>query len=304
MTGARFIGVEWGTARIRARLFDEAGATLARWDEEVRLGDLGRDAIAQRVTTIAEAWPEGAAGGMLLSGMIGSALGWTDVPRVACPATPAMIAEGARRERIGGTAVTFLPGLSCRSRFGDPDVMRGEELAAVGALATLAGREATLLSVPGMHGKWLRLDGAGIRDFHTSMTVELHAAVAQGTILAPLMRAQVDPAVEAFRQGVLHAADGGGLARLLFSARSRAQEGGMTAEEASAWLWGVLIGADVRDSLGEASGHHLVIGAPRVAPLFAQALMVFDVSAELLDDAAVTAAGFRHLAALLTEERV
>lgn len=297
----RFIGVEWGTARLRARLFEAEGKTLACQEESVKLADLDRDAIAERIARLAAAWPEVAAGGMLLSGMIGSAMGWADVPRVPCPMTPDMLAAHAVRDRIGDQPVTFLPGLSCRSRFGDADVMRGEELAAVGALASLGGRPATLLSVPGMHGKWLRLGNGAVRDFHSSMTVELHRAIAQGTVLTPLMQAPVAAASEAFRCGVARAAEGVGLARLLFSARSQVQAGEMDADAASAYLSGVLIGADVCDGAADTGGRCLVIGAPEVAPLFAQALELFDVTAEVLDDQAVTAAGFHHLAALLGE---
>jgi 2-dehydro-3-deoxygalactonokinase len=297
----RFIGVEWGTARLRARLFDAEGGTLACLEEAVKLADLDRDAMAERIAQIAAAWPDAAAEGMLLSGMIGSAMGWAEVPRVPCPATPEMLAAHAVRDRIGDQPVTFLPGLSCRSRFGDADVMRGEELAAVGALASLGARPATLLSVPGMHGKWLRLGDGAVRDFHSAMTVELHRAIAQGTVLAPLMQAPVAAESEAFRCGAARAAEGGALARLLFSARSRVQAGEMDADAASAYLWGVLIGADVRDGVADTAGRCLVIGAPEVAPLFAQALALFDVAAEVLDDQAVTAAGFRHLAALLED---
>ncbi|MGF7151527.1 2-dehydro-3-deoxygalactonokinase [Sphingomonas zeicaulis] len=293
------LAIEWGTARLRARLIEDQ-SVRATEEEEVRLADLDRASIAKRIATLADQWPDGARGGILLSGMIGSALGWTEVARIPCPASASAIARGAWRDRIAGHPVNILPGLFCRTRFGDPDVLRGEEIAAVGALGRIGRDAATLVCVPGMHGKWLRLADGCITDFHSAMTVELHRAIAHGTILSPLMRDAPDGGSAAFARGVTLGAAGGGLARLLFSARAAVQADILDAADASAYLWGVLIGADIREGIDRNAGSCLVTGAPAVAPLFVGALRMHGIAATLLDDDALTAAGFAMLAAQLS----
>lgn len=297
MSAEPFIGVEWGTTRLRARLFDRDGRTLGAHEEHIRLSDLDRAGIAERVGGLRARWPD-SIGPILLSGMIGSAMGWQEVSRVDCPAGPDAIAAGALRSSIGGHDVVFLPGLACRSRFDDPDVLRGEEVAAVGALAEAGSRAGLMLSVPGMHGKWLTHVGGKIAHFHTSMTVELYRVLAERSILAPLMAATPHDD-EAFRTGVVRGAEGGGLGRLLFTARSAVQAGEMDAGDAVSFLWGVLIGADVRENLPlPADATCLVVGESEIAALFAAAIRHLGGKAEVGDADQLTATGFRHLAAL------
>lgn len=292
------IAVEWGTAQLRARLFRGDGDTLDTHVEVVRLADLGRDGIVEHIDRLRARWPH-SHGPLLLSGMIGSAMGWEEIARIDCPADPEAIAAGAVARRIGRHAALFLPGLACEQRFGDPDVLRGEEVAVIGALERSAGRAGLFLSVPGMHGKWLVHDGAQVTQFHTSMTVELYRVLAERSVLAPLMAAEPSEGA-AFREGVARGAEGGGLGRLLFAARSNVQAGRMPAGDASSFLWGVVIGSDVRENMPLAPGAAcLVAGAPMVASLFVAAIRQLGGTVELGDGEKLTAAGFLRLAALL-----
>jgi 2-dehydro-3-deoxygalactonokinase len=292
------IAIEWGTTQMRARLLRRDGETLDTQVETVRLADLGREGIVEHVARLRARWPH-PRGPLLLSGMIGSAMGWEEIARVDCPAGPDAIADGAVAGRIGNHAVIFLPGLACEQRFGDPDVLRGEEVAAIGALEQSGGRAGLFLSVPGMHGKWLAHDGAQIMQFHTSMTVELYRVLAERSVLAPLMAAEPSEGA-AFRAGVARGGEGGGLARLLFAARSNVQAGRMPAGDAASFLWGVMIGSDVRENIPLAPGTAcLVAGAPMVAPLFTAAIRQLGGTAELGDSDGLTAAGFLRLAAIL-----
>lgn len=291
-----FVAIEWGTARLRARLISAEAKILDEMSETVRLSTLQRAGIAERIAGIRARWPD-AEGPFLLSGMIGSAQGWIEVPHIASPAGPEQIAANAARSTIAGVDVAIGPGLRCISRFGDPDVLRGEEVAAIGLLfdAALPDR-ALLVSVPGMHGKWIELAGGRIVGFHTSITVEIYRALAAQSILAPLMAGTAKPG-DAFRRGVERGAEGGGLGRLLFSARTSVSANTLNPEDAASYLWGILIGADVRENLGGAVGHRqcYVTGADDVAPLFVAALRYMGVMATLLDTDAVTARGFCRL---------
>lgn len=307
MSRPTFIAVEWGTARIRARLLGERGDSLGMWTEDVRLVDLDRAARIARLHELRARWPD-ASSTLWFAGMIGSPMGIETVEQLPCPATPAAIAAHARRTVIDGVSLAILPGLSCISRFGDPDVLRGEEVAAAGLIGAGRSDGARLLSVPGMHGKWIELGGTEVERFHTSMTVELYRALAERSILAPLMTAPVRDG-DAFRRGVSRAAEGAGLGRLLFSARTAVQAGRLGEEEAASYLWGILIGSDVRENLppAEVIGRAcFVTGAEDVAPLFVAAIDHLGGRAELLDDATVSAEGFaaiRHASAQQEQPR-
>jgi 2-dehydro-3-deoxygalactonokinase len=74
----------------------------------------------------------------------------------------------------------------------------------------------------------------------------------------------------------------------------------MPTGDAASFLWGVVIGSDVRENLPLAPGAVcLVAGAPMVASLFAAAIRQLGGAAELGDGDQLTAAGFLRLAALL-----
>lgn len=292
-----FVAIEWGTARLRARLISADGKILDEMSEAVRLSALQRAGITERIAGIRARWPD-AETPFLLTGMIGSAQGWIEVPHIACPAGPEQIAANAARSTIAGVDVTIGPGLRCISRFGDPDVLRGEEVAAIGLLSDAALPDrALLVSVPGMHGKWIELADRRIVGFHTSITVEIYRALAAQSILAPLMAGTAKPG-DAFRRGVERGAEGGGLGRLLFSARTGVSANTLSPEDAASYLWGILIGADVRENLGDAGRGNrqcYVTGADDVAPLFVAALGHMGVAATLLDTDAVSAHGFCRL---------
>ena len=46
-----------------------------------------------------------------LAGMVGSTIGWKEVPYLRCPARPQAIAGAALRFDAGGRAIAILPGL-------------------------------------------------------------------------------------------------------------------------------------------------------------------------------------------------
>jgi 2-dehydro-3-deoxygalactonokinase len=298
-----FIAVEWGTARVRSRLLTASGEIVDSTVEDLRLAELDRSAQIGRLHGARARWPD-ASGIIWLAGMIGSPMGLEPVAQLPCPATPAMIAAHARRLPIDGLSLAILPGLSCVSRFGDPDFLRGEEVSVSGLIGTGRSENALLLSVPGMHGKWIELSASRVERFHTAMTVELYRVLADRSILAPLMATPARDG-EAFRAGLSRSIEGGALARLLFSARTAVLSRRFSEEEAASYLWGVLIGSDVRDGLsrGEAAEPRcFVTGADDVAPLFRAALDHMGMRVELVDDNRLSAIGFAKIRQAAVQE--
>src|ERR1700744_6122946 len=94
MNKPAFIAGDWGTTRLRLYLCDADGAVLARAEAD----GAAVPGHAERFAAAVAGWD--AAHGKLpavLGGMVGSTIGWKDVPYFICPARPGDIAGGALR---------------------------------------------------------------------------------------------------------------------------------------------------------------------------------------------------------------
>src|SRR5689334_2477784 len=156
MSKAAFIAGDWGTSRLRLYLCDATGQVLARGEGE---GASVPDCAGRFAAAVA-GWDR--AHGVLtavLAGMVGSTIGWREVPYLKCPAQASGLAAAACRFEADGRAIAILPGLSARGKTGAADVMRGEETQILGALhlqpQLTKGRH--LICLPGTHTKWVTM---------------------------------------------------------------------------------------------------------------------------------------------------
>ena len=107
MSEAAFIAGDWGTSRLRLYLCDTRGVVLARGEGE---GASVPDCAGRFAAAVA---PWDKAHGVLpavLGGMVGSTIGWKEVPYLRCPARPQAIAGASLRFEAGGRAIAILPG--------------------------------------------------------------------------------------------------------------------------------------------------------------------------------------------------
>ncbi len=179
---------------------------------------------------------------VLCAGMVGSNRGWAMVPYIACPADLAALAGGLRWVESGRTAI--VPGLSIAAgRHGD--VMRGEEVQLLGAVAAGLVPDNALLCQPGTHCKWARIAGETIARFRTTLTGELFALLRTHSLLADAMTGAVTDG-DAFRAGVRDAA-GGRLLGELFGVRASALLGLCPPDAGASYARGLLIGSDVHE---------------------------------------------------------
>ncbi|WP_269429179.1 2-dehydro-3-deoxygalactonokinase [Sphingomonas sp. 37zxx] len=199
----------------------------------------------------------------LLAGMIGSPLGWVECPYADCPADAQSLRSQLTQFSVAGTPVAIAPGLRCRNIFGLPDMMRGEELALFGWLASArpADGEWRISCLTGRHPKWVLSCGMQVHSFFTSMQGELHQLLVEYSLLGKAMASGDGSATAAgraqFDRGVATMCDQPGLSlgHALFSARSLLVAGELPANLASSYLSGLVVGADVRDALTALSGH-------------------------------------------------
>ncbi len=296
MSEAAFIAGDWGTSRLRLYLCDARGSVLARGEGE---GAAVPD-CAGRFAAAVTAWDK--AHGILpavLGGMVGSTIGWKEVPYLPCPAKPQAIAGAALRIDAGGRAVAILPGLSCTGRTGAPDVMRGEETQILGALrlhpALAWGRH--LLCLPGTHAKWVAVEGGAVMDFQTALSGELFELLRRHSVLAR-NGGEVDGDSAALARGLdlVHANPDADLLHLLFSTRAQVVTGRMAKSDAASYLSGLVLGKDIATALKlfDRDGPVHLICTPQLAALYGRALNAYDVPFAAIDGDAAALAGLVH----------
>lgn len=262
VAGEGFLAIDWGTTNRRIFRIGNDGALIERRADDRGILD-HRDFAAEIDSLRADAGDAP----MLLAGMIGSNRGWVEAPYAAAPAGLAEIAAGVIRP---GAGVAIVPGVVLADPV-RPDVMRGEEVQIIGALALgLIGDG--LVCHPGTHTKWIEVEAARIARFRSVMTGDIFAALKARSILADLLDHQ--PASDGvFLEGVDHALDIPDLTAELFSVRARVLTGQMTPPQAASRISGLLIGTDVRIGLGRGRADVVpLIGAPELCARFALAL--------------------------------
>lgn len=291
MTNGAVIAIDWGTTNRRAyriepdgRIGDrvEGGAGVlglapgdyapALADLRARLGDLP----------------------VIAAGMVGSTRGWHEAPYAAAPADLAALAAAALH--IEPQRATIVPGVALLDG-PRADVMRGEEVQVLGAIAAGLAPADALFCQPGTHNKWVATDGGRITDIATVMTGELFALLKSHGILAGMLDGAVADG-PAFRDGIARGAGACDLGAALFEVRSGVLLGRRPAEAAAAYASGVLIGNDVgaRDVAGRAV-HLLATGA--LADLYAAAIVTRGGAVMPIDATQAFVAGIHHLRAFL-----
>jgi 2-dehydro-3-deoxygalactonokinase len=296
MSRAAFIAGDWGTSRLRLYLCDTGGHVLARGEGE---GASVPDCAGRFATAVAS-WDK-AYGALpaVLSGMVGSTIGWREVPYLKCPAKPATIACAALRFEADGRAIAILPGLSCVGKTGAPDVMRGEETQILGALRLHPdlAKGCHIFCLPGTHTKWVMVTDGAVTLFQTALSGELFELLRRHSVLARGSD-EVDAQSSAFALGLEFArrnpdAD---LLHMLFSARSRVVTGEMARADAASYLSGLVLGKDVATAviLLDFAGPVRLICTSSLAALYARALSAYDLDSEVIDGDRAALAGLVH----------
>ena len=276
------LGIDWGTSNRRAYLIDAAGTCLATHeDDQGMLAARGR--FAESLGDLLQAMQIAPQVPVVMSGMVGSAHGWREVPYL--DTSVALDTLASHLVRLDGHDLgrdcLIVPGY-CQ-RVGGIDVMRGEETQLLGALAL--GRRDGWVVLPGTHSKWVLLQDGVIARLSTFMTGELFAALAAHGTLAPLMTDDGDDA--AFEAGANEARLRAPLTNALFRVRARVVAGAMPASAAREFVSGLLIGTEFVAALDAAgsdtTSEVTLIASAALHQRYARAAALFGVHAHQLD---------------------
>lgn len=311
-----FLAADWGISRLRLFLCQFSGAGPVKVKEQRSSPGIAKTKSPE-ATLFNEAadWFSRYQGlPIILSGMVGSSIGWRETPYQQCPIRASAIAHALTIFTCRGHTVAIVQGLACTNLLGQPDLMRGEETQIFGwFLQSVQHQNGThLLCLPGTHSKWLVIKNGEIEDFVTGFTGELYDLLStHSTLLAHLNMHEVDHTE--FQLGVAAAQQAAHpqLLHLLFSVRSRQVHQHKNPEQAAAFLSGLLIGSDVRGMADLympqipqklADLPVAVIGDTRLSSYYALALKSFGFQAKTFDTEKICLQAYRVIAGHLIDE--
>ncbi len=281
---SQFVAVDWGTTNRRAYLIEGGEVVSTERDDRgiVAVGDGGFDAEVAALQGRYGAVP------MLLAGMVGSNRGWVDAGYVPAPADLDTLAAKVVHPRAN---VAIVPGVS-RISDGRGDVMRGEEVQLLGAVAAGLAPGDALLCQPGTHCKWARMARGGIADFVTAMTGEMFALLRDHALIGREMVGEPGDDA-AFLDGVAASARGDLLGEL-FGVRPASLLALRAQTDAASFVSGLLIGTDCRAHVLDGETVYLLADGT-IGALYARAIAAIGANAHRVDSHAAFVAGITRI---------
>ena len=289
-----FIAVDWGTTNRRAYLIGADGEQSDEMEDDQGILSVAAGQFHQEVQEIRARLGDRP---LLMGGMIGSNRGWVEAPYVACPAGLADLADHLRW--IEGGRAAIVPGVSYRDD-ARADVMRGEEVQILGAVAAgMIPADATVCH-PGTHNKWIVVEDKRIASFRTIMTGELFSLLREHSILKDLLQGDVELGDD-FVAGADYGLANDDLVAELFAIRARVLLKAADRASAASYSSGLLIGSDVRVGVRSAGpGEIIVMGRPELTGLYAKAVALAGRTAREVDGEEAFVAGTRAIAEMLS----
>jgi 2-dehydro-3-deoxygalactonokinase len=287
-----FIAVDWGTTNRRAYLVEASGGHSQEFEDSRGVLSIPSGGFPDAVAEIREKLGDKP---LLLAGMIGSNKGWAEAPYVPCPAG---IEDLAKHLTWATKRDAIVPGVFYAGN-GHADVMRGEEVQLLGAVAAGMIDPDALVCHPGTHNKWCVVRRGRIQSFRTVMTGELFNLLKEHSILSDLLGGTVE-ANDSFKAGAREGLFTESLPAELFSIRARVLLGQAKREDAASYASGLLIGTDVRIGLAlPAAAQIVVMGRPELTHLYAAAIVEAGRSAVELDGEQSFVAGAFKIAEMI-----
>ena len=289
MTMGSLLAIDWGTTNRRVHRIEDGMVAATERDA------LGVTAVSDFAGELAAIRARFGDLPVLMAGMVGSTIGWREARYVAAPAGLADLGDNLLRI---DDRTAIVPGVS----FNDGtrgDVMRGEEVQLLGAVAAGLTPPDALLVQPGTHCKWVEMASGRIARFTTAMTGELFALVRAHGILSAQLGADVvlgDAFLDGVREGVKR-----DLTASLFGIRAAKLLGLRDDADAASFASGLIIGADVAARTATTSfDTAYILADPILGGLYAAAVEANGRAATIIDSHAAFVAGISRIGAFLS----
>lgn len=288
------IAVDWGTTNRRAWLIDPKGEVCAEMADQMGLLSVSSGGFELAVADIRKKLGDYP---MLLAGMVGSDKGWRKASYVNCPVDAQSLSGHILWVEPFKTGI--IPGV-CQID-GRADVMRGEEVQAMGAIDAASISPNAYICHPGTHAKWIRLRQGKIDSFQTMMTGEIFNLLKSSSILSAQMVSSPE-ADSAFQAGLDEIKAGIPLLSALFAVRARYLLG-QSADTGASFASGLLIGSDVTAGLAHAHAAETIsiVGRDDLCRLYEIAIQQAGYDCQLIDGEVAFLAGIRLIIQHLPE---
>ena len=296
--------IDWGTSALRAVIVTEAGESGTRFASDAGIMNVPEGNFAAQLTVtldaleVADNPPP-----ILMSGMIGSTLGWREAPYLTGQQSFDDFAKNLFVLEHHDLDIRIVPGIAAPS-LGLPDhidVMRGEETQFFGSLILTQsqgkGRDiGTLICIPGTHAKWIAQRGGAIEGFATFMTGELFAVLSRYSVVSGVLSEEQSTThlSPAFFDGLDMALQPLGVLHHAFLLRAGTVTGGFDTSTNRDRLSGICIGSEIAAMRPyiEASGQPVTLIASAVMRIaYEQAFTHFNIPYITIDAEAATIAG-------------
>lgn len=312
-----YIAGDWGTSNLRLYLCEYQsglGSTVLETQYGPGIAQINAkldDSFESEFFKLSQSWLDQHGNlSVILSGMVGSTIGWKDAPYIDCPVDAESIADGRVSFEARGINFSILAGLRTINPLKLPDVMRGEELQLLGwKLLNPDFQGDRLFALPGTHNKWSFLTAGRIDTFLSSFTGELFAILRDHSILVPNSSQRTAKDAEfnkdSFLEGVSTAQNLGeaNLLHALFSVRSRQVLGEMNTNQSTSYLSGLIIAADVIGACKTFSSYRAkdstpnelgvtIIGESQLSQNYLLTLQQLGIPADCVAPSKVATAGF------------
>ncbi|KFC04471.1 2-dehydro-3-deoxygalactonokinase [Trabulsiella guamensis ATCC 49490] len=294
-----WIAIDWGTTNFRAFLL-ENNQVIDSLSEPCGLLSVQEAQFAAALQCLLSPWLAATPHlPIVMAGMVGSQQGWKNVPYASLPAGAGDLFDGSCTfQTPWGSPAWIIPGVNGTSRYGQPDVMRGEEIQLLGLVA-MHPAENHLALLPGTHSKHARMHHGEIIDFSTFMTGELFSLLCKQSLLGRDLPQQV-PHDASFVFGVETASQNTPFSHLIFSARTRRLMGDVAAEHIHSYLSGLLIGYELAEV--DVAVPAWVVGSPALTARYLRAAEVTGLTLTAVDGDSCFLRGLALLRSLIQEK--
>lgn len=250
----QFISCDWGTSNFRLRLVDSDSLNIVKevtsntgvkklfQEFQNNESDISQTAFfVQFLKTQIQQLELTTTPTIIASGMATASIGMLELPYIDMPVNfkgDNLLSKAIHQEELN---IILVSGAKT-----DSDVMRGEEIQAVGLSQHIPNNTKGVLLLPGTHSKHIQFNNGVFTSFTTYMTGELFDVIQKHTLLGnSLVKSDWKPAYEeTFIKGVKKGLNNKHLASL-FSIRANDLLANATKEENFYFLSGLLIGGEL-----------------------------------------------------------
>ena len=299
MSKAEWFAVDWGTSNLRVWVFDAENQLLDHVSSTQGMGALSPETFEPTLIELIDPYLGQGVSPVICCGMVGARQGWAEAAYMQVPCSAPDAKKALRvKSKDPRVDVRILPGL-CQNT--PADVMRGEETQIAGYLAKDPNFFGTLC-LPGTHSKWTQISAEEIVSFRTFMTGELFALLSTQSVLRHALDTSEwseDDYIEALNDAMSAPQQ---LSARLFALRADGLLHGLSPTAVRSRLSGYLIGLELAGAKPFWLGLDVVvIGDPKLTPLYTRALKAQGVSCLSQNGDEMTQAGLKAAYRVLKE---